>query len=107
MMVSALPTLKYEGIFFNLLRLMEMWFEAEGIDDVDALFEPSEEQLERQQIALERQQNEAAAAANGGGSGGGGVVSGTRTGLGEPRAATTGAPAAAPDESNSGILGPR
>ena len=86
---------------------MEMWFEAEGIDDVDALFEPDEEQLQRQQIALERQQNEAAAAANGGGGGGGGVVSGARTAPGQPRAATTGAPSAIPDETNSGILGPR
>ena len=107
MMLSALPQLKEEGIFFNLQRLMEMWFEAEGIDDVDALFEPDEEQLQRQQIALERQQNEAAAAANGGGPGGGGVVSGARTAPGQPRAATTGAPDAIPDESNSGILGPR
>ncbi len=106
MMLSALPTLKQEGIFFNLQLLMEMWFEAEGIDDVDALFEPSEEQLERQAIDLERQQNEAA---NAGGSseGGGNVVSGGRTSPGQPRAATTNAPSATPTSENSGILPPR
>jgi hypothetical protein len=105
MMLSALPVLKQEGIFFNLQRLMEMWFEAEGIDDVDALFEPSEEQVQRMEIDLQRQQNEAAAA--GGAPGGGAsVVSGAQTLPGEPRAATTGAPSAIPDQTNSGILGP-
>ena len=107
MMLSALPTLKMEGIFFNLQRLMEMWFEAEGIDDVDALFEPSQEQVQRMQIDLQRQQNEALAAGESGGGGtGGDVVGGTRTQPGQPRAATTGAPSAPPDASNSGILGP-
>jgi len=106
MMLSALPVMKQEGIFFNLQRLMEMWFEAEGIDDVDALFEPSEEQQERMAIDLQRQQNEAANAGATGGAGGGDVVGGTRTQPGQPRAATTGAPSAPPDESNSGILGP-
>jgi len=105
MMLSALPVLKQEGIFFNLQRLMEMWFEAEGIDDVDALFEPSEEQLQRMQIDLERQQNEAAAGAPEGG--GGGVVSGGRTSPGQPRAATTSAPSEAPTPENSGMLGSR
>ena len=104
MMLSALPTLKAEGIFFNLQRLMEMWFEAEGIDDVDALFEPSEEQVQRMEIDLERQQNEAAAGAPE--ASGGTVVSGSRTAPGQPRAATTNAPSATPNASNSGILGP-
>ncbi len=106
MMLSALPTLKQEGIFFNLQRLMEMWFEAEGIDDVDALFEPSDEQIERMQIDLERQQNEAAGAAGPGG-GGEGVVSGGRTAPGQPRSATTQPPDALPSPENSGLLPPR
>jgi hypothetical protein len=106
MMLSALPVLKQEGIFFNLQRLMEMWFEAEGIDDVDALFEPSEEQIERMGIDLERQQNEAANAA-GTPEGSGNIVSGTRTSPGQPRAATTNAPSASPTPANSGMLPPR
>ena len=106
MMLSALPVMKQEGIFFNLQRLMEMWFEAEGIDDVDALFEPSEEQQERMAIDLQRQQNEAANAGATGGEGGGDVVGGTRTGPGQPRASTTGAPSAPPSPDNSGMLGP-
>ncbi len=104
MMLSALPVLKTEGIFFNLQRLMEMWFEAEGIDDVDALFEPSEEQVQRMQIDLERQQNEATAGAEEGAAGP--VVGGTRTSPGQPRPETTSAPSASPSPENSGMLGP-
>ena len=104
MMISSLPILKQEGIFFNLQHLMEMWFEAEGIDDVDALFEPTQEQQQRMELDLQRQQIEAAGGAPGAG---GGVVSGAQTSPGQPRAATTSAPSALPDESNSGILSPK
>jgi hypothetical protein len=107
MMLSAIPTLQLLAIPFNMQRLMEMWFEAEGIDDVDALFEPTEEQLERQALDLERQRNEATNAGATSGGSPGSVVGGTQTQPGQPRAATTGAPSEAPDETNSGLLGPR
>ncbi len=107
MMLGALPILKQEGIFFNLQHLMEMWFEAEGIDDVDALFEPTEEQIERQAIDLQRQQQEAQGGPAAGGGEGSGVVSGGRTPSGQPRPETTNAPEQAPDSGNSGILAPR
>jgi hypothetical protein len=104
MMLSATPILMQLGIPFNIQRLMEMWFEAEGIDDVDALFETDEEQALRQQLDLQRQQQEAAGIT---GAAPSRVVGGTETGPGEPRSETTGAPSATVDETNSGLLGPR
>jgi hypothetical protein len=100
-MMNATPLLMELGVPFNIKRLMEMWFEAEGIDDVDALFETDEEQQMRQMLSLMQQ---AQGAVPGGPEGN--VPAGAATGPGQPRPQTTGAPSALPDEGNSGILGP-
>lgn len=107
MMLSATPLLMQIGVQFNIKRLLEMWFEAEGIDDVDALFEADEEQMLRQQLSLVQQANASAAGQEPGAAGGGEVVGGAATGPGQARPETTNAPAEKIDESNSGILDPR
>lgn len=101
-MLSATPILQQMQIPFNMMRLLELWFEAEGIDDVDALFEIDEGQQLAQQMQLAQQ----AAQIAGGGAGGGqaGPVTGGRTPPGQGRAETTNPPADFIDASNSGIL---
>ncbi len=101
MMMSGMPILVEMQIPFNLQRLMEMWLEAEGIDDVDSLFEPSEEQIALQQAQLEQQQGDAQTAQASNGE----VVGGRPTRPGQPRAETTQPPEALIDETNSGLLG--
>lgn len=110
MMLTATPVLMQLGIAFNIKRLMEMWFEASGIADVDALFEPDEEQAVRQQLSLQQQALEASGQAGPGRPGTGApsqIVGGTATGPGEPRPATAQAPSAVPTPANSGILAPQ
>lgn len=105
-MLSATPLLMQIGVPFNIQRLLEMWFEAEGVDDVQALFEIDEEQGMHQMLALV-QQAQAAAGGGGGGATGGPVSGGAPTGPGEPREQTTNAPTENPNDKNSGILAPR
>ncbi len=109
MMLSATPLLMNLGVPFNIKRLMEMWFESEGIDDIDALFETDEEQAMRQQLDLQRQMLEAQGlgGAGGGTPAAGPIVGGTASGPGEPRPETTAAPQNIITDENSGILPPR
>lgn len=105
-MLGATPILMQLQIPFNLQRLLELWLEAEGIDDVDALFEPEENQQMLQQLLMLQQ----AQGAMGGQASGGGDPSfggGGRTQPGEPRPQTTNPPADFIDASNSGLLGAR
>jgi hypothetical protein len=104
LMLNATPVLMELQIPFNIKRLLELWFEAEGIEDVDALFEIGEEQEVMQQMAL--MERAMAAAGQGGGAGGAeppGQGAG-RTPPGEPRGETTGPPSDMINPSNSGML---
>lgn len=100
MMISALPIMHQFGILVNVKEIIRMWFEAEGIEDVDALFEVDEDQMQAQQILLAQQIQ----GAQGGSSGE--VVGGTRTSPGSPRPQTTRPPSERISEENSGMLGP-
>ena len=37
-MVAAFPTLQTAGVIPNFKRILELWFEAAGVDDIDAMF---------------------------------------------------------------------
>lgn len=37
-MVAAFPTLQAAGVIPNFKRILELWFEAAGVDDIDAMF---------------------------------------------------------------------
>ncbi len=108
-MLSAAPTLLQLGIPLNIQLLMEMWFKAEGIEDVDSLFQPEEAQQFAQEMSFQQQENEAAGDQPGTPPGAppGDVVGGGRTPQGQPRPETTGPPTQRIDEGNSGILPPR
>ncbi len=106
MMMGATEVLQIYGVQFNLKRMLEMWFEAEGIKDVDALFEPDEEQAQAADLARQQQEAQIAAtqagAAAGGGGGGGGGVSGTPQG--QPNRAGAQPPQDLINPANSGML---
>jgi hypothetical protein len=110
MMLSATPLLMQIGVQFNIRHLLELWFEAEGIDDVEALFQEDEGQAIMQQLQM-MQQAQAAMGNEGPGQPQNGapsqVVGGAATQPGQPRPDTAMAPGAMPDEGNSGILAPR
>jgi hypothetical protein len=96
LMLGATPTLQQLGIPFNMKKLLEMWFEAEGIKDVDALFESDEQQTQMQDLALQERQAAVQAAQEGGG------ISGTPEG--QSNRASVGAPQDIINPSNSGML---
>lgn len=54
MMLNATPVLMEMQVHFNIKRLLEMWFEAEGIEDVDSLFEMEEDQGMMQQMMMQQ-----------------------------------------------------
>ena len=97
LMLGATPTLQALGISFNMKRLLEMWFEAEGIKDVDALFESDEQQQQMQDLALQERQAGIMQA-----QGATGGVSGTPEG--QPNRAGTNAPQDLINPANSGML---
>lgn len=107
LMLSALPAMYQLQIPFNYKKLLELWLEAEGIEDVDALFEIDETARVMQELMMLQQAQAAAggaAGANGGAPAGGG---GGRTPAGQPRPQTTNPPSTLPDAGNSGIIGAR
>lgn len=105
LMTSAMPMFLQLGVPFNMRRLLELWLDAEGIDDVDALFESDEDMMAMQQLAVMQQ---AQAAMGGGGAGGAPNAGGAgRTQPGEPRPETTNAPQDMITSDNSGMLAPR
>lgn len=53
-MLGATPILMQMQIPFNVKKLLELWFEAEGIKDVDSLFEPDDQQALMQQLLLQQ-----------------------------------------------------
>jgi hypothetical protein len=110
MMLSATGTLMQLGVAFNIKLLMELWLEAEGIEDVPALFETEEEQAMRQQLSLQQQALEASGMGGPGQPGNGApsqIVGGTATGPGQPRPDTSMPPEAMIGPQNSGMLAPQ
>jgi hypothetical protein len=105
MMMGATEVLIQYGVQFNLKRMLEMWFEAEGIKDVDALFEPDEQQQEQQDLARQQQEADIAATQAGAQTGsappGGGGISGTPEG--QPNL-NAGPPTDLINPANSGML---
>lgn len=95
MMISAMPLLAQSGVFFDLKELLQLWLEAEGIEDVDSLFEPDDDQVQAQQLGLMQQFMQSPP---------GEVVAGGRTRPGSPRPQTTNPPSDRINEGNSGIL---
>lgn len=99
-LMNAFPILSQLGITINIRHALELWFEAEGIQDIDAMFEGDDNQEMLQQMALMARQQQALQ----GQIPGADVVRGAPTSPGDPRAATTRPPAEQPDPSNSGML---
>jgi len=100
-MLGATPLLMQLQVPFNIKRLLELWLEAEGIEDVDALFESDENQQMVQQLMMLQQAQGAMGGAAPGGEGFGG---GGQTQPGEPRPQTTNPPDDMVNPSNSGML---
>ena len=94
-LMSAAPLLMQQGLQINLRQVLEMWFEASNIEDVDSMFVTNDPQLAMMQQQEQMMQEQAIA---------GGQVTGSRTPAGQPREATTRPPDAAPDATNSGML---
>jgi hypothetical protein len=98
-LLQAAPMLGQMGVPINIKRIMEMWLEAAGVDDIDGIFE--------QQMAQDPQMAALLAQYGGGAQGGGGPA-----GLGGPNSQEPGVPntfgVGPPGEaitsSNSGIL---
>ncbi|KKK93346.1 hypothetical protein LCGC14_2693780, partial [marine sediment metagenome] len=105
LMMGATEVLQAYGIPFNLKRMLEMWFEAEGIKDVDALFEPDEAQQKSADQAQRQREAEIEATRAGVASAGGGI-----SGPGGPSGTPEGTPnrAGPPQDlinpANSGML---
>lgn len=103
---SSTPILMQAGVFVNLKKILELWFDAEGVEDVDALFEPDEDQDLAREMAMAQQAGLLPAQGNGQGppGNGEGPVGGAPTMPGQPRPETTGPPEEMIDPSNSGML---
>ena len=99
LIAGMLPIMQQQGIPFNLKRLMEMWLEAEGIKDVEALFEQDDQQELMQQLAVQERQAavQAAQAGTANPEGGG-------TPAGVPNAANAQPPSQMMNPSNTGML---
>jgi len=86
--VGVLPVLQAQGINPDLRKLLELWFEAAGVEDFESIFATAGEP--------QRPPEELAAIAQGGN------ALGQLEGL--PAPGNTGPPEAAPDAGNSGLL---
>lgn len=94
LVTSAYPVLQQAFVTINLRKIYELWFEAEGIQDVAALFE-----LDENQMMMQMQQQMMGAAGAGGD-----VVGGAATPPGEPRQQTTQPPTQQISPENSGMV---
>jgi len=102
-MLGALPLLAQFGVPFNISELLILWFESEGIEDIDALFSQDENQAMMQQIAMAQQ---AQALMGDGSQGAPAGPGGGGTPTGEPRPQTSQPPADLIAPENSGMMGP-
>lgn len=98
MMLGAMPILQQMGIPFNLKALLEDWFEAEGIKDIERFFESDDQQAMMQQLAVQERQAAVQAAAGGAGGEGGGTPAGV------PNAGNAAPPQDLINPANSGML---
>lgn len=97
--LQGAPIMQQLGIQVpNLQKIMELWFEAAGIDDVDALLQPSEGQ---QQMLAQMQQMQQMQQAQAAGQG-----AGPEAQSGAPAPQNIGAPATPPSSQNTGAFGP-
>lgn len=109
-MASSMPIMQQFGVPINLKRILELWFEAEGVDDIDALFMNDDQQSMMQQAALLQQMGMLPS----GGAGGGGMgvppsemAQGDPSRPGQARPEMAMPPAAQVSPANSGMLPPR
>ncbi len=88
--LGALPVLQAQGINPDLRKMLELWFEAEGVEDFEAIFgsAPPPQRSPEQLSAIQQ---------------GGNALSGTQPG--QPELDNIGAPADLPSAANSGLLG--
>lgn len=107
-MLNATPILMQLGIPFNMQEMLELWFEAEGIEDVDALFEMGPDQQTLQDMMMLQQAQAMAGGAAGGAPTGapGEGVAGGKTPPGAPSPQTATPPMDAISSQNSGTLPP-
>ena len=109
---SSLPLFVQLGISDavpNMRRVMELWFDAAGITDVNSMF--ADDAQRRAQLEGQQQQQQLAAGPGQAPPGVGGVAAGAVEGLptlpGEGREETQGRPEEAPNSLNSGIIPPQ
>jgi hypothetical protein len=96
LLLQALPVMQQSGIQPpNLLKVLELWLEAAGIDDIDAVLQPSEGQEQQMQQMQQMLQAQA-----------GGEPGGVEPQAGAPSPQSIGAPGQPPSPQNSGMLGP-
>jgi hypothetical protein len=108
-MLGATPILMQLQVPFNIKPLLELWFEAEGIKDVDALFEPDNSQQMMQQLMLQQQMAQGQPSPQGdprGNNGQGDQGLGNRTQSGQARPSAAQPPSAPISAANSGQYGP-
>lgn len=91
MLLQMTPTLGQMGIQINLKKVLELWFDAAGIDDVDAMF-GGEDPMAALQAML--------------GGAGGGEIGGTEPQPGAPNQAAAVAPTDPFSDQNTGALPP-
>jgi hypothetical protein len=99
---GMMPLMMQLQIPFDFQELLELWLEAEGIEDVDSLFIIGEGQETAQILALAQQAQAAAGGAAGQAAPGGGGG----TPAGAPRDQSTAPPQDMINEGNSGMLAP-
>ena len=95
-LVNMVPALAESGVQLNLRKVLELWFEASGIDDVEGMFEASA--VGGMQQALPPEVASIMGAGAGPGTGG--------TPQGMPNIGGVQAPAAPPSEATSGMMPP-
>lgn len=101
-MLGAAPLLMQIQVPFNYQHLLELWFEAEGVEDVDALFEMGDENQQASMMLALMQQAQGAVPQPTGEQ----AVGGGGTPPGAPRPQTTQPPSDLVSEDNSGMLAP-
>lgn len=107
-MLNATPLLMQMGVPFNIQKLLALWLETEGIEDVDAYFEMTEDQSAMQELSLMERlmQMSGAQAGMGGASGSPDFAGGFLPAPGQPNTQGLGGPQEAPTPENSGMLAP-
>lgn len=104
---SSTPVLMQMGVSVNLKRFLELWFEAENIDDIDSLFMGDEQQDLMQQASIMQQLGLSQGSGGMGGVPPSEVAEGSASQPGQARPDMAQPPAEQPNPMNSGMLPPR